>query len=169
MVRGEFHRTPLANTEVEAETIEPTPLVPLSATEHKPENPDLDIRGYLMYASDGQVMGRVEDILLEADRRTADRGSPLYHMEYAVVRYREAAGTQQWLLVPMAVIKETHHQKRRVVVRDPSPQACQQALAFVAPYDLHPEEERAIYAFWEIEPRWARSGRSPIREAERRR
>lgn len=149
------------NTEVTEITEEATPLIPLSRTKHRPERPELDVRGYLMFGSDGQVMGRVEEILLEADERTEDRGMPLYHMEYAVVRYTEAAGTRQWILVPMAVIKEIDAEKRQVTVRGPAREACQEAQLFRAPDDLTPQNEQEIYAFWDVLPRWQRSGRSP--------
>ncbi|MDI7277808.1 MAG: hypothetical protein QME94_17650 [Anaerolineae bacterium] len=157
------------NVEITEITEEPTPLIPLSRTGHQPENPALDVRGYLMYGSDGQVMGRVDEILLDADRLTEDRGLPLYHMEYAVVRFTQAAGTQQWILVPMAAIKEVNPRKRRVVVRGPARLACQEALSFRAPDELTPEHEQEIYAFWEVQPRWQRSGRSPRRLVEERR
>lgn len=157
------------NVEVTEITAEPTPLVPLSRTRHRPENPELDIRGYLMFGSDGMAMGRVEEILLEADQRTEDRGSPLYHMEYAVVRYTDTPGRQQWILVPMAVIKETHPEERRVVVRGPARQACEGAYPFRAPDELTPENEQEIYALWEVAPRWERSGRGPRPLVEERR
>jgi len=157
------------NVELTEITSEPTPLIPLSKTKHRPENPALDIRGYLMYGSDGRIMGRVEEILLDADRRTEDRGSPLYHMEYAVVRYITRAGAQQWILVPMAVIKEIHSEKRQVIVREPARLACQEAFVFRAPDELTPENEQEIYTFWDVEPRWARSGRGPRRLVEERR
>ena len=157
------------NVQVGEMVVEATPLLALSRTEHRPENPDLDIRGYLMYGSDGQVMGRVEEILLEADRRTEDRGSPLYHMEFAVVHYLTAAGAWQWILVPMAAIKEIDRERRRVVVREPANWACREAFGFRAPDELTPQEEQEIYALWEIEPRWMRSGRGPRRLVEERR
>lgn len=157
------------NVEMADLTDEPMPLLPLSQTKHQPENEGLDIRGYLMYGSDGQVMGRVEDILLEADRRAEDREWPLFHMEYAVLRYSEPAGTDQYILVPMAVVKEINHDERRVVVRGPASQACQQPYGFQAPDSLTREAEEEIFAFWEVEPRWARSGRGPRRMVEDRR
>lgn len=150
-------------------TAEPTPLLRLSEVVHQPENPALDVRGYLMYGSDGQVMGRVEDILLEADRRTIDRGSPLYHMEYAVVRFVDSAGLEQRILVPMAVIKETDPQERKVVVRGTVREACQEAFSFREPDELTEEKEREIYAYWEIEPRWRRIPRWGHRLVEQRR
>lgn len=159
----------IQNVEITELTEEPSPLIPLSRTRHKPENPALDIRGYLMYGSDGEVMGRVEEILLDADRASEDRGLPLYHMEYAVVRFTLAAGTEQWILVPMAVIKEVHPSDRRVVVRGPAKLACQEMASFRGPDELTPEHEQEIYAFWEVEPRWQRSGRSPRRLVEERR
>lgn len=157
------------NTEVTETTAEDMPLIPLSRTKHRPERPELDVRGYLMFGSDGQVMGRVEEILLEADERTEDRGMPLYHMEYAVVRYTEAAGTRQWILVPMAVIKEIDAEKRQVTVRGPAREACQETQLFRAPDDLTPQNEQEIYAFWDVLPRWQRSGRSPRNMAQDRR
>jgi hypothetical protein len=157
------------NVEVVEAVVEATPLIALSRTEHKPENPDLDVRGYLMYGSDGQVMGRVEEVLLEADRRTEDRSAPLYHIEFAVVRYTTDAGARQWIVVPMAAIKEIHAQERKVVVREPANWACQEAFSFRAPDELSPEDEQEVYALWEIEPRWMRSGRGPRRLVEERR
>ncbi len=157
------------NVEITELTEEPMPLVPLSQTEHRPENPALDIRGYLMLGADGEAMGRVEDILLEADRRSEDRGTPLYHMEYAVVRYTGEAGTQQYVLVPMAVVKEANPRKRIAIVRGPARQACQEALLFRPPDELTMEDEREIYAFWEVLPRWQRSGRGPQNLVEERR
>ncbi len=157
------------NVEIYETTEEPTALVPLSQTEHRPENPSLDIRGYLMFGSDGEAMGRVEDILLEADRRTESRGLPLYHLEYAVVRYTDNEGIGQWILVPMAVVKEISTEDRRVTVRGPARLACQQAISFRGPDDLSRRDEEVIYAFWEVEPRWQRSGRGPQEMAEKRR
>ncbi len=157
------------NVEVAEVTSEPTPLISLSRTKHKPENPRLDVRGYLMFGSDGQAMGRVEDILLEADPRIEDRGMPLYHMEYAVVRFMQAAGTRQWILVPMAVIKEIDPKKRQVRVRGPAREACQEAQLFRAPDELTPEDEQEIYALWDVSPRWERSGRGPRNLVEDRR
>ena len=149
------------NQEIAELTAEPTPLVALSHTRHQPEDPRLDIRGFLMVGSDGEAMGRVEDILLEADERTADRWAPLYHMEYAVVRYTAAAGTSHWVLVPMAVIKDIDQHARRVVVRGPARLLCQEAQPFRSPDDLTPTDEQEVYALWEVEPRWQRSGRGP--------
>ena len=157
------------NVEITEITGEPTPLLPLSQTAHRLENPNLDIRGYLMFGSDGQAMGRVEDILLEADRRTADRGRPLFHMEYAVVGYTDPAGIRQFVLVPMGAIKEINHEGRRVTVRDPARQSCQQPYGFRGPDALTREAEAEIYAFWEVEPRWQRSGRGPRRLVQERR
>ncbi len=157
------------NTEITEVTSEPMPLIPLSRTDHQLENPALDIRGYLMLGSDGQPMGRVEELLLDADRRTTDRGLPLFHAEYAAVRYTDNAGLRQWVLVPMAVIKEIRPDEQQAIVRDPARLACQQAYGFRAPDDLTLEDEQEIYAFWEVEPRWNRSGRGPRNLVEERR
>ena len=159
----------IQNNEVMEVTSIPNPLIPMSKTEHKPENPALDVRGYLMLGSDGQAMGRVEEILLEANRQSMDRGEPLYHMEYAVVSYTDEAGLKQWILVPMAVIKATDPKKRIVVVRGPARTACQEAYSFRAPDQVTQEDEQEVYAFWDVEPRWARSGRSPRNMVEQRR
>ncbi len=157
------------NVEVTEVASEPTPLIPLSRTDHRLEDPGLDIRGYLMYGADGEPMGRVEELLLEADERASDRGRPLFHAEYAAVRYTDNAGLEQWVLVPTAVIKEIDHEGRRVVVRDPARLACQQAYGFRAPDELTREDEQEIYAYWEVEPRWMRSGRGPRKMVEERR
>jgi len=158
----ELHRGErVQNVEVTETVSEPTPLIPLSRTSHKLENPALDIRGFLMLGSDGKPVGRVEELLLEADPRTVDRGQPLFHVEYAAVRFTDNAGLRQWILVPMAVIKEIRHNDRIVIVRDPAQIACSQAYGFRAPDELALEDEQEIYAFWEIEPRWARAGRGP--------
>ncbi len=161
--------TPSAGAQDGALLPDATPLIPLSQSRHRPENPALDVRGYLMLGSDGQVMGRVEDILLEADQRTEDRGAPLYHMEYAVVRYQDAEGLEQRILVPMAVVKETHPQERKVVVRGPAREACQEAFNFRAPDSLKREDEEEIYSFWDVLPRWQRSARAPDTLFNRRR
>ncbi len=157
------------NVEVTEVVSEPMPLIPLSKTNHQLENPELDIRGYTMYGADGEPMGRVEELLLDADRRSTDRGLPLFHAEYAAVRYTDNAGLRQWVLVPMAVVKEIDAHERRVVVRDPARLACQQAYGFRPPDELTLEDEQEIYAFWEVEPRWARSGRGPRELVEQRR
>jgi hypothetical protein len=157
------------NVELTEITSEPTPLIPLSRTDHQLEDPDLDIRGYVMYGSDGEPIGRVEELLLEADRRTIDRGLPLFHAEYAAVRYTDGAGLQQWILVPMAVVKERHPEEGKVIVRLPAKLACQQAHGFRAPDEISLEDEQEVYAFWEVEPRWARSGRGPRPLVEQRR
>ncbi|MGQ9683035.1 MAG: hypothetical protein ACUVX9_10890 [Anaerolineae bacterium] len=149
------------NVEITELSAEPTPLVALSRSRHQLEDPRLDVRGYLMIGSDGQPMGRIEDILLEADERTADRGAPLYHTEYAVVRYSSTAGTSLFVLVPMAVIKDIDQQRRRVVVRGPARLLCQEAQPFRSPDELTPADEQEVYALWEVEPRWQRSGRGP--------
>ncbi len=157
------------NVELTEIASEPVPLIPLSRTDHQLENPELDIRGYVMYGADGEAMGRVEELLLQADERAIDRGLPLFHAEYAAVRYTDGAGLKQWVLVPMAVIKEIDREGQRVVVRDPARLACQQAYGFRAPDELTLEDEQEIYAFWEVEPRWARSGRGPRKLVEERR
>jgi hypothetical protein len=157
------------NVEVTETVIEATPLISLTHSNHQPENPDLDVRGYLMVGDDGRPMGRVEDILLEADRRAADRVEPLFHMEYAVIRYTDAAGLEQRLLVPMAVVKRAIPEERKVVVRGPAREACQQAYGFREPDEMSPQDEQEIYTLWEVEPRWARSGRGPRELAEQRR
>jgi hypothetical protein len=162
-------RERVQNVEVTETVSEPTPLIPLSRTSHQLENPALDIRGYLMLGSDGKPMGRVEELLLEADPRVIDRGQPLFHVEYAAVRYTDNAGLQQWILVPMAVIKEIRRDDRVVLVREPAQIACSQAYGFRAPDELTLEDEQEIYALWEVEPRWARSGRGPRRLVEERR
>ncbi len=137
-------------------TAEPTPLVPLSQVEGRPRNEELDIRGFLMYGSDGQVMGRVEELLLEADQRTADRGLPLFQVEYAVVRFTDEAGIREWILVPMAAVKETIPEERKVIVRGPARELCEAAYPFHQPDEISPADEEEIYAFWEVEPRWRR-------------
>ncbi len=157
------------NTEVTEVTAEATPLIPMSRTDHIPENPEYDVRGYLMFGSDGKAMGRVDEILLEADRRSEDRELPLFHMQYAVVRYTADAGTQQWVLVPMGEIKTVNHDERTVTVRDPAQIACQEAYLFRAPDNLEQEEDQEVYAVWESISRWDRSGRGPRDLVERRR
>jgi hypothetical protein len=170
MDRRELHRGErVQNVEVTEVSAEPTPLIPMSRTSHQPENPRLDIRGYLIYGSDGVVMGRVEEILLEADRRTKDRGMPLYHLAYAVVGYVAGAGTRQWLLVPIALVKETDPEERKAIIREPAKQACQEPYLFRAPDDLAPEGEQEVYAVWEVLSRWERSGRGPRALVEKRR
>ncbi|HOG47757.1 MAG TPA: hypothetical protein PLJ35_01765 [Anaerolineae bacterium] len=157
------------NVEITEVGSEPMPLIPLSKTDHQLEEPGLDVRGYLMLGSDGQPMGRVEEILLDADRRAIDRGLPLFHVEFAAVRYTDNAGLQQWVLVPMAVVKQIDHEQRQVTVRLPAKLACQQAYGFRAPDEISLEGEQEVYAFWEVEPRWARSGRGPRELVEKRR
>ncbi len=157
------------NTEVTETISEPMPLIPLSRTDHQMENPALDVRGFLMVGSDGQAMGRVDELLLDADQRASDRGAPLFHAEYAAVRYTDGAGLQQWVLVPMAVVKDIRVDERIVVVREPARIACSQAYGFRAPDELTQEDEQEIYAFWEVEPRWNRSGRGPRDLVEKRR
>lgn len=169
-MRSEVHRDGRAeNVEVVEATAEPMPLIPLSRTSHRPENPDLDVRGYLMYGSDGEAMGRVVEVLLDADQLTEDRGLPLYHTAYAVVSYTTRAGTSQWLLVPMAMIKATNHDERIVMVREPAKLACQEAYTFHSPDELVEEGDQEVYAVWESLSRWDRSGRGPRRLVEERR
>lgn len=162
-------RERVQNVEITETASEPTPLIPLSKTSHQLENPALDIRGYLMLGSDGKPMGRVEELLLEADPRVIDRGQPLFHAEYAAVRYTDNAGLQQWVLVPMAVIKEIRSEDRIAIAREPAQIACSQAYGFRAPDELTLEDEQEVYAFWEVEPRWNRSGRGPRRLVQERR
>lgn len=157
------------NVEITEVGSEPMPLIPLSKTDHQPEEPGLDVRGYLMLGSDGQPMGRVEEMLLDADRRAADRGLPLFHIEFAAVRYTDRAGLRQWVLVPMAVVKQIDHEQRQVIVRLPAKLACEQAYGFRAPDEISFEDEQQVYAYWEIEPRWMRSGRGPRDLVEKRR
>lgn len=157
------------NVEITEETAEPIPLIPLSRTDHQPENPKMDVRGYLMVGSDGEAMGRVTEILLEADRLTEDRGLPLYHMEYALVRYASEAGTQEWVMVPMAMIKTIDSERRVVTMRDPAKLACQEAYTFRAPDNIEEEEDQEVWAVREALSRWDRSGRGPRGLVERRR
>lgn len=159
----------IQNVEITETTSEATPLIPLSRTDHQMERPDLDIRGFLMLGSDGEAMGRVEELLLEADERTIDRSQPLFHAEYAVVRFTDGAGLRQWVLVPMAVIKEVNRSERQVTVREPAKLACQQTYGFRAPDEITPHDEQEVYTLWEVEPRWNRSGRGPRNLEEKRR
>lgn len=167
---SELHRGDrVQNTEVTEVTSEPMPLIPLSRTDHKPENPEYDVRGFLMYGSDGKAMGRVDEILLEAGQRSEDRELPLFHMQYAVVRYITDAGAQQWVLVPMALIKTIDREGRTVTVQDPAQIACQEAFLFRAPDNVEAEGDQEVYAVWDSLSRWERSGRGPRRLVERRR
>jgi hypothetical protein len=148
---------------------EAIPLISLNKSHRQPENPALDIRGYLMLGSDGQAMGRVEDLLMEVDERVIDRGLPLEHLEYAVVRYTDGAGVLQSVLVPMAVVKETNPTERKVIIRGPAREACQEAFSFRPPDELSMATEEEVYAFWEVEPRWRRMGKPVPPQANQRR